>query len=101
MSIIPRWTVFLLTMCAVLVSAQTQAPSSDSPTQEQVLGELAQLLRENSYSLTVNNDKLSGTGAEPLLSAGHVEISGCSRQLFGARLISQPLVLEHSLKGWH
>lgn len=66
-----RWLT-LLPMAAMLAVAQTQVATTSQapPTKEQVLTELTQLLRENSYSLTVEDGKLFGSGAEPLLNAG-------------------------------
>ncbi|HTD37083.1 MAG TPA: hypothetical protein VK669_06200, partial [Candidatus Limnocylindrales bacterium] len=69
-----RW--FLGLLGTATLGMQMKAPAHAAPppapelTKEQALAEATQLLRENSYSLAVQDGKISGTGAAALLAGG-------------------------------
>jgi ketosteroid isomerase-like protein len=58
----------------VLATIVIQGAAQTIPAREQVIAELRRLLSENSYSLAIEDGKLSGTGAQGLLREPDGEI---------------------------
>jgi ketosteroid isomerase-like protein len=58
----------------VLATIVIQGAAQTIPAREQVIAELRRLLNENSYSLAIEDGKLSGTGAQGLLREPDGEI---------------------------
>jgi len=58
----------------VLATIVIQGAAQTIPAREQVIAELKRLLSENSYSLAIEDGKLSGTGAQGLLREPDGEI---------------------------